>query len=233
MTAQERFPSSSLSLPFSSLPFSPPLLPPSPPPLPFPPPSPPSPSLPPPSLPFPSLPSPPLPSPPLPPSPFPPPPPFLLPSPLPLPSVTPSSPPLPPVPPFSPFSPFCHAHVRNVHARWRGEQTSVHRLCTRGRANMGTATRSHGRSGHYSWHDWFDSGYMYVGDDFWLFAYFPFCGEHANLGDSLTGSHYVTNDLAFLNWQCVRVPCCLYERVPLPFWCWRHIACRAPGTDCA
>ena len=90
---------------------------------------------------------------------------------------------------------------------WRGEQTSVHRLCTRGCADMETAAHSHGTSGHYSWHDWFDSGYMYVGDDLWLFAYFPFCGEHANLGDSLTGSHYVANEFAFLNQQCDLLSC--------------------------
>ena len=113
---------------------------------------------------------------------------------------------------------------------WRGVQTSVHRLCTRGCADKGTAAHSHGTSGHYSWHDWFDSGYMNVGDDLWLFAYFPFCGGHANFGDSLTGSHYVTNEFC---WQCDLVSCCLYERVPLPFWCWCHTACRPPDTDCA
>ena len=46
--------------------------------------------------------------------------------------------------------------------------------------------------------DWFDSGDMYVGDNLWLFAYFPLCGEHANFGDSLTGSHCVTNEFCFL-----------------------------------
>ena len=100
---------------------------------------------------------------------------------------------------------------------------------------------------------------------------YHFCGEHANIGDSLAGSHYVRMnwlsckvdgpmshawsstrrgqcwDFPFLiqkrpsscslrhypYWQCDRASCCLYQRVPLQFWCWRHTASGPPGTDCA